>query len=253
MELDQDCEDIKDFLVLQSKTVQTNASVVSPDMMGVEHALHIDKKTPPKFVPRMPKSAADSENDSCARVTVAGSLLGCYIGYFRGEDDLIDGSRRKEDKSDQFLGGYLISKLAFKHALKPNPKLVFDADRTEELWLVSYNAESVEYVPVVIGKLFVNELVYTPVSGKHPDLKIKMCIENNDTAGLWLDRKNKLDVGYYEISVCWPDVHSRTIYNAYTEIVQIDKELYEEKKRLVANFLSRHSDTLPNKPQYLSW
>lgn len=250
---DTEFEDIKNYLSLQTKEVQANANIVDPSMMGVLWSMHIDKNTPPVFTPRMPKSAMASENDSCPRVTVACTLLGCYIGYFRGEEDVANGSPRNEGESDHFLGGYNISKLRFNQALKPKPKLVRDADRSEELWLVPYNDQNTEYKPIIIGKMFVSALSYLPVSGEYPNISITLYVQNTDTDGMWLDRKIKLDVGYYKVHVTWPSLFERSIYNEKTEVETISKDEFENRKRAVANFLNRHTDILKNTPKYLSW
>lgn len=248
MEQNNNLEEIKNFVSLQSKEVQENLTIVTPEDLKVPYALHIDKNTPEKFVPRMPKSAMNSENDTCARVTVAGTLLGCYIGYYRGETDVHDGSRKENDTSDPFLGGYTVCKLEFKHALKPSPELVKDANNSEEVWLVAYNEESTFYTPVKIGKLFVHELTYKPVTGKEPDLEITLYVENNATEGMWLDNKNKLDVGYWEIKLQWPDVSKRSVDNAKVGIRKLSTDEYSSAKSVQACMLSYQE-----LPKYFKW
>lgn len=255
MDIDIDFDDMKNFLELQSNEVQSNCTIVTPETMGCTHALHIDKTTPNVFVPRMPKSASSEENDSCARVTVAGTLLGCYIGYYRGEADFIRGVTKSNDDVEGFLGGYSICRLDFNHALKPNQSLVFDAERSEELWLVAYNQQNVKYVPKIIGKMFVTHLEYSKGSGVAPKCAIKFCVENNDSLGMWLTRDKLLDVGYWAIEATWDNIQARTIELAdcHLGITKLDKDSYERSKSLTAAFLSRHADALPSKPEYLSW
>lgn len=248
MSIETDLQEMKDFVSLQSKGVQEHSTIVTPADMGVLHSLHIDKNTPPAFEPRMPKSAMPSENDTCARITVAGSLLGCYIGYFRGETDLHDGSIKKEGGNDHFLGGYIISKLVFNHALKPDVTLVADAERSEELWLVPYNKVTLTYVPVKIGKMFVHRLTYIPVNGQEPDLEVIIFIENNDTLGLWIDRENKIGVGYYKLTIKWPNQFDRSIYNPNLVISKVTKEEYETTKNLQATMLDYKEP-----PKYINW
>ncbi len=248
MDNDLDLQEMQAYVALQSKSVQENSEIVTPADMGTLHSLHIDKNVPPAFEPRMPKSAMDSENDTCARITVATTLLGCYIGYFRGETDLAAGSVKKADDSDQFLGGYVISKLAFTHALKPNKELVPDADRSEELWLVSYNQSTLSYVPIKIGKMFVHRLTYIPVNGQEPDIEAIIFIENTDTLGMWLDRKNKIGVGYYSVTIKWPNQFDRSIYNPDLTIIKVTKDEYEKTKGLQATMLEYKEP-----PKYIDW
>ena len=248
MSKETELQEIKDFLALQSKGVQEHSTIVTPADLGALHSLHIDKNTPPVFEPRMPKSAMPSENDTCARITAAATLLGCYYGYFRGETDLHDGSVKVDNENDPFLGGYVISKLAFNYALKPDATLVADAERSEELWLVSYNQPTLQYVPVKIGKMFVHRLTYIPVNGKEPDITAVIYIENSDTTGMWLDRKNKIGVGYYKVTIDSTNQFERSIYNTDLVIVKVTKEEYETTKNLQATMLEYKEP-----PKYIDW
>lgn len=255
MDENEDYIDLKDYLALQSDDVQNNCRIVTPEMLHCEFALHIDKNTPKEFVPRMPRSAMPSENDTCPRVTVAATLLGCYIGYFRGERDLENGSTHKPTDKDPYLGGYAISKMAFNHALMPNEKLVGDAKNTEELWLVPYNVEHTRFTPVVVGKLFVSEMTYLPVAGKKPQMKLTIYITHEEPAGLWLNKLTKLEPGCYKVEVHWPSLYDRNIHDAkHVSCEVVPVEQFEERKTRVAAFLSRHSDSLATeKPAFFSW
>ena len=252
--IDNDYDEIAAALALQSKFVQKNAEIVTPAMMGCDYSLRIDRNVPKTFIPKMPRSAMNSENDSCARVCVAATLLGCYVGFSRGENDVIEGSVQWKGEKDNFLGGYTISRLDFKHALKPGVKLVPDAELTEELWLVSYNKATLEYKPNVIGKMFVSDLTYLPVSGRRPNLEIVFFVENNSSDDLILSKEVSVPpASYSRVKVNWPSVYERSISNGEVSVVQVDKSVYEEKKKLVANFLNRHSDAVPGKPRFFSW
>lgn len=247
----QGFEDIKKFLSLQSKAVQENCLIVDPDTMGAPYSLHIDKNTPAVFVPRMPTSAMDSENDSCPRVTVACTLLGCYIGYFRGEDDIAKGSKRYEGDTDHYRGGYVISKLAFDYALKPNENMVPDALRSEELWLVPYDQKHSEYKPVVLGKAFVSFVGYSPVSGEKPIIDITMWVEVQATEGMLLTKKILLGAGYHKVSVQWDGIHTRDINDDHNVIVaSVDVDTYQQAKNLHAAMLEHD---IAKRPSYLSW
>lgn len=254
MDINEDYSDLKDYLGLQSDAVQENCRIVTPDMMHCDFALHIDKNTPKEFVPRMPRSAMPSENDSCPRVTVAATIIGCYIGYFRGERDLETGSLPKPNDKDPYLGGYSISKIQFTHALWPNEKLVGDAHSTEELWLVPYNTEHVRFVPIEVGKLFVSEITYLPVAGKKPQMRLVMYVEHNEPAGLWLNKAVKLEPGRYRVGIHWPSMWERNVHDeAGVTYEVVSQEIYEARKKRVAAMLSRDADALPNKPVFFNW
>jgi hypothetical protein len=59
-EPDTDKEDFYHWFSIQSKTVQSNSKIVSAEEIKQDYMLHIDKKTPAKFVPMMPRSAVES-------------------------------------------------------------------------------------------------------------------------------------------------------------------------------------------------
>lgn len=249
MDIKTDLQDMRDFLVLQADSVRDNCTIVSAADMGVTHALHIDKNTPDSYVPRMPRSAMPSENDSCARVTVACTLLGCYIGYFRTEHDVTGGSFQKPGVKDPFRGGYEISKVPFDHALKPNKQLVPDGERFEELWLVSYNEEHTEYTPEIIGKFFVTELKYLPNTGRAPRLELTFYIENKDPEGMWLDKQHKLEVGYYKLTVRWVSIYARSIFShEFFQLSPIEESEYLSQKKRNADLLE-----LSPGPNYMRW
>ena len=92
MDRSVDLEEIEGFLKLQTKEVQEDCRIVDTDALGQDFLLRIDKKPPLKFIPNMPKSAMPSENTSTPRITTAPTLVGCMIGYFRIERDVIDGT-----------------------------------------------------------------------------------------------------------------------------------------------------------------
>lgn len=253
-ELNEDYQEMQEFVSLQSDEVQENCRIVTPDMMNCAFALHVDKNVPTEFVPRMPRSAMPSENDTCARVTVAGTVIGCYIGYFRGERDLQDGSFQRPGQKDPFLGGYTISRLDFQHALLPNAQLVSDAHSSEELWLVPYNTENTRYKPVPIGKMFVAELTFLPVSGKKPQVRLVLYISHTELQGLWLNRAIKLPPGCHKATIHWPSIWTRDMHDAKgVQVEPVEQLVFDEHKQRVAAFLDRHVDALPHRPVFFGW
>lgn len=253
-DLQEDYEEIREWLELQADDVQANCVIVTPETMGAEFALHVDKRVPEKFYPRMPRSAMPSENSTSPRVTVACTIMGCYIGYFRGERDIQEGSIPNANHHDPYLGGYVISRMDFNHAVKPNDQLVGDAHSTEELWLVPYNTENVSYAPVPVGKLFVDELTFLPVSGHKPQVKLTMYVEHEESRGLWLNKTTKLEVGCYRVSVHWPSIWRRDMHDEkHVQVEKITKEEFDERKKRSAAFLDHQIEVAHGKPAFMSW
>lgn len=248
---DSDKEDIYDWFSIQSKKVQANSRIVSKEEVGQGYMLHIDKKTPAKFVPMMPRSAATSEDNTSARVTVAPNLIGCFIGYARAEDDFFEGTHKDYIKETGFKGGYEICELKFDYCLRPNRKLVFDSPESMEHWLVSYNKKTLEYIPVKIGKIFVSKISYRAVSGGLPDYVFEIYIEVNKEQGIPFSPKIYLDRGYYRAIVVrnWKEHAGGAKEEERFTVDSISKEEYMKAKQLSAAMLS-HKDKAP---KYLNW
>lgn len=246
-----DKEDFYQWFSVQSKEVQVNGKIVSAEDCDQDYMLHIDKQTPAIFVPRLPKSAAKSENDTTARITVAPNLVGCMIGYARIEADVTGGTSKDKVEKTQFRGGYDICELPFKHCLFPNEKLVFDSQRSQEHWLVSYNKETLEYKPTKVGKLFISKITYETVTGKEPVARFEIYIEVNKEGGFKFSPGIYLDKGFYRATVSFDRENDKGSVNEerHFKVEPINPEGYKTAKQLSAAMLS-HQDKVP---KYLNW
>jgi hypothetical protein len=235
--------EIKDFLELQSPTVRENVTIVDCDVVGQSFMLHIDKQTPKEFIPMMPRGAALSENNTTARVTVAPSLMGCFIGYARALHDFEQGNTDEMKKDFGYMGGYEISAIDFNY-LEVNQKLVFDAPRSQEHWLVAYNDATQVYKSKQVGKIFIKEVTMSSVHGSVPVVNYTIYFECNSPDGFLLTATQKVDLGFYKVIVNGDDckVESNFI------LKRISSEEYMEAKRFSAQLLSRQE-----KPTYLAW
>lgn len=115
-------EEMKVYISLLNPKARKNLEVVNSTEMTLPYMLHIDKVPPKAFIPQMPRRAADSEDNTVARVTVADTLVGRLIGYSDAYYDFLN-----EDSS-----GYIISALDYRECLRPNNNLVYDAEATNE-------------------------------------------------------------------------------------------------------------------------
>lgn len=242
MDFQQDREDIEDFLALQPSQVQQDCKIVSSKDVGQDFMLRIDKFTPKVFVPNMPKSAMVTENTNTPRITVAPTLIGCMIGYFRIERDVQDGTAVPAGKDKpNFAGGYSISRLPFDHCLKPGAQMVVDSDSSDEHWLVPYRPESVEVEPEIIGQIFVGSVTYLPTSGHHPGVRLEMYLHVSGDVELPVSPSKKAGPGYYRYVVYWPNIRTRTVQdpNCLVSLDQIRPEDYMRAKEFKAALLSR--------------
>lgn len=251
-DLDEDT-DKKDFLewfCTQSKEVQSNSKIVSADELGQDYMLHIDKTTPEVFVPMMPRSATSTENNTTARITVAPSLLGCIIGYARLEVDFLEGTDKDAVKRTGFKGGYEICKLEFKHCLAPNKQLVFDAEHSNEHWLVSYNKQTVDYYPVNVGKMFASGINYTAVNSQEPKVTIDFYLDIKSTKSIKFNNTLDLDTGYYKCSIAFDRKNNRgSVSDSECTVTTVTGLDYNKAKQLNAAMLNYEKP----KPKYLNW
>jgi hypothetical protein len=247
---DADNRDFLEWFCTQSKEVQSNSKIVSADELGQDYMLHIDKTTPEFFTPMMPRSASPSENNTTARITVAPSLLGCIIGYARLEADFLEGTDKDTIKRTGFKGGYEICKLEFKHCLSPNKQLVFDAENSQEHWLVSYNKQTVDYYPVNVGKMFASGINYTAVNSQEPKVTVDFYLDIKSTKSIKFNNALHLDPGYYKCSITFDRKDNKGSVNGtpYT-VTAISGLDYNKAKQLNAAMLSYENPM----PKYLNW
>lgn len=249
--MEDDYQDILDWFLIQSKEVQKNSRILSYKDADHPFMLHIDKNTPKVFLPMMPRSAAHTENNTVSRITVAPTIVGCALGYARLESDFLDGPNQNL-KKDHYRGGYEISKLEYTHCIQPNEKLVFDANRSGEHWLVPYNKKTLSYSPLKIGKFFIVEAVFLATKGSDkvqmPAARLKGYLWHEEALGIQFTRGKILEPGYYRIEMFYenPGIHTpekEENHNAF----KVSKSEYDDKKSLHAAMLSHES------PKWAQW
>jgi hypothetical protein len=245
--LEEDRVEMNDYFMLQSKLVQNNSEVLSYQDVGQDFLLHIDKKMPSVFVPQMPRSAASSEDNTTARITVCDTLIGCLIGYNRADTDFLNAATRVKAK-DAFRGGYEICELPFMHCIKPNRKLVFDALESGELWLVPYHKTTLQVKPKKIGEMFVASVLLNAQTSNEPSSLTTMYVFHEKSTPIKLSETITLEPGYYKVEMFF-DGHSGRDHRVSKDFkaISISKEDYSSAKTQAANLLSLDS------PKYYKW
>lgn len=248
MTTDKDYEDFKRYLDIQNSKIRNNVIEVRAEDLEQPYMLHIDIKTPSKFIPMMPRRAASSEDNTLPRVTVADTLLGCFIAY----------SAILSDYNNIAVQGQYINAIYFDYCLKPNKKLVYDAEETNEHWLVGYNKKTLSYKPIPIGKMFI-----TQVNSDRVTIKGKLTIVFYFTFIIEIEKtirfseNIKLEPGFYKISTK-KNTAIEFDYNfvlKYTddrlfEITPLSRAEYNKQKQISAALLD--VDTKPV-PLYSKW
>ncbi len=236
------------FLKLTIDKVAKNVTVVTKEELGQDFMLHISpvKMNNKPYIPWIGRRQANMEDRTIPRITVAPTLYGCYIGY--GQLILQCINYNPANHGDYKQGLY-IHEIEFDESLKPNNKLVYDASRSDEHWLVTYDEETKVYKGKVIGKLFITEIKTKPISGKEIVVAATIYVEVNKLEGIRFSKNIFLSKGYHVIENI-SEVH-QCAWDKDKEITvkEISSSDYESAKRQSAAMLS----LTVNKPPFTKW
>lgn len=149
---------IQTWFDLQSDIFKSNATIEQTNDIQL---IRIDEDTPEVFIPRMPQTAMNSEDNTVARVCASTTLAGCISSVNKVVGDFY----QWQVKGDKYKGGYLVSQLDSKYHVVPNKELVLDCETTDEKWLCAVDEEHREFKTIPIGKFFVYSIL-TKHTGK---------------------------------------------------------------------------------------
>lgn len=182
---------------LFGKHVSDHVKVIEPSSLKVPLLFRVDERLPKTFIARMPKSAAPSENSTVPRIVTATTLLGCMCG--NAAMVWLITTRQKGETGNNF---YYISAFDFDYALLPDRSLVFDAEDTEEAWLITYNKETIEYRAMPYAELFFHK-VTTIIKGNSllNTLIGNILLKIDDPRGLPIAKDLFLKKGFYYIKM----------------------------------------------------
>lgn len=235
MTYEADVKKMNELLKMTNPKVVKNVTIVTPDDLGSRYLLHLARMKFDELIPNVSKKAAPSEDNTMIRIHTSPYLIGCIRGYAAVMDELL--KLPSKNKFSFFLGGYYLYAIPFKVALRPNKRLVYDADYSDEIWLTTYDESTISYKPE--SRL---EIIYTEVSGvpgnkwiKH---RVKFLIKNNSDIEIRLTPELKIGKG------CYSFVHEILAYeksenDSIVELTKIDSSLFEEAKKTSAEMLSR--------------
>lgn len=191
-------KDLKETIALYGADVARNLTIIEKGDLTLPFLLRVDIELPKTFVPRMPMSAADSENSTVPRVVTADTLMGCICGH----SDVFYPVKTRSGNREFRNNAFKITHFDFDYALKPTPKLVFDADETGEIWLVTYDKATIQYHAVIHGEFFVNKISIHPRGAEKLNHEFaEICIRITDTRGLMLTPKIHLERGCHYVKI----------------------------------------------------
>lgn len=246
-----DEEDLKDYLRLASDIVIKNTEIVyQSEEMPVMYHLALEKR--PELIPNVSKRTATGEDNTMPRVCVAATLLHCVKGYGSIANHAINhfniGSKEDKGKKEHvsqsyWRGGFYIHAIDYRVALKPNNKLVPDASKTKEYWLVGYNEMTRCYEAAIVGKFILEKVNYIPASGGYSDEELTLLIEIKDDVVVKLDTKHNVYKGYWRAVL---------LNDTVVSLVSVEKKEWEAIKTVSASMLSLEQFD-QTKPKFLKW
>ncbi|MDH2154281.1 hypothetical protein [Stenotrophomonas sp. GD03657] len=230
-----------EYLLRQTEEMRLNMTLVTPETLGQSMLLHLSYDNAiSSFQPYVTKRTAEGEDRTVPRISTAPSLLACLMGYqtelndFHGRPQVTSADGRKVE----FAGGWIIYGLPFQYAIRPNNKLVPDASRTDEHWLIAYDKMTTQHTPVRVGKVFYDRVTYKGQDKEYPDIYIEMVIEVHPGMSLNLGMDTNLPAGYWIVET--KNLHDSRSYKSIDvrRVREITKADYEQRKTLTAGLLS---------------
>lgn len=201
---------IKNALNLYSPKIKANTTIVTPDTLGQDYLLHIAKRKWDAMVPNVSRRAADSEDNTMPRLHMGTTILGCVKGYASIQHTIMDEyvkqqaiSKEKSTKINsgmvEYRGGFYLHVIPFEVALKPNKKLVYDSDYTNEHWLITYSGATRFYKPTCVCRMVVSSLLVEANMKNGHDYHITFFVEIPADISIRLDDNKVLNKGYYKL------------------------------------------------------
>jgi hypothetical protein len=260
--------DIIKWLELAASKVKNNVKIVSNEDIDQPYLLHISNNVGIKaFIPVIGHNQGNSEDRTVPRLCVATSLVGCLLGYAKAEWDFIALNPNGTKSQESYRGGMAIYALDFEFALKPNKALVYDAEFTDEHWLVTYSKNTVKYIPEIAGYLFHNSVKFVSTRGNRPIPISEIYFEVLAETGLRFSKNITLGKGYWIVTgnvqanmygSTDPDPEAWDKDKDFT-VTEINKGQYDSMKRAGADLLQYVEKTTvnvssnPNKPHFTTW
>ena len=230
--------EFEEALELINKIVVKNTNIVTPESLGQSEFFHIATAKFKELVPNVSKRAAPSEDNTLPRIHVAPTLMGCLNGYAVVTNDIVNSNYGK--KSD-YPGGYYLYFIPFEFALAPSEKLVYDAEVTDEHWLITYNKETRTYKPSAVGRIVNVAVTFLPSAiKKGAEELITLAVEIPENAKLHLEKDNWIYAGYHTVDI--KRDNSRDLFTVHKtskiDKAQFNKYVAEKTERFSVE--SRH-------------
>ena len=159
---EEQISNLNKLLSLYSNKIRSNTMIVTKNDLEIEELLHISYFKQNKIIPNISRRIAAKEDNTLPRISTSSTLIGCIQGYLALIHDSINADIYFKEDRKLAHGAYYLYSIPYTIALKPNTKLVYDADITNEIWLVSYDITTKEYKPSSVDQFFTKSILIEP-------------------------------------------------------------------------------------------
>ena len=194
-----------------------------------------------EFIPRIGTRQANMEDRTVPRICTSDCVIGCFEAMNELEWRITDNIGAIPNRDKNYKGGWYIYGIETNAYIKPNKKLVYDVNKTNEKWLINY-AEQPTYKGVKVAKVFIDDIKYTTRDKKFPLVEFGVVIEVLKN-GVAIIPGTVLDKGYYRYTYQRDNVNGCN-GNLKLVIKELNTEEYDSIKKSSADMLSYESHTV---------
>lgn len=188
------------------------------------------------FVPflsgRINESAL-KEDKTIPRISVAPELTSCIKGYADAVHHSTNVKWYKESNK-KYKNGYVVYKIPYILACKPNNSILFDASISNEHWLLSYNYETSSYPCQPIGIIFYGDITYKRLDNYGSKAFVQIYIRVDDTEGMQISPTLYFPKGTYLYE--GEDPFSISRFNSFSDsdFTKISESDFNKRKEFIA-------------------
>lgn len=192
-------DDIRNTLKLVNPRILKNCDLMNNSEFNHTPTMHISTKVLKYFIPIVSKIAGPSEDNTFPRIHTARTFFECLIA--RGLLNNRFNELILSKYNSEFTGVMFIYQIPFEYALKPNKNLVFDAEVTNELWLFTYDKNTMKYYPSYVNEFIQTEVTIVPGTMQKYKSIYTILLNVVERTSVNIDNKTILQSGYYELKI----------------------------------------------------
>lgn len=231
---------IERYLDTVGQQVRENVTIVTPETLGQDTLFHISTSSKVKlFRPEVSRRTATKEDRSIPRISTAPTIAGCIQGY---QADIFDFNSMQE--KNYYHGGWYIYGFPFDYAIRPKSKILVDVEKTDEHWLVPYEANRWEVEGRIYGKFFYGQVNMFWKDRKHY-VERECYVEVGRLGDIVMAKGTRLTAGYYRLTLTAAEFMTKWSQIKVKDLEKISASDFRAVKKVSADLLS-HQELPPS-------